>query len=122
MDKNLSKSVRILASEQIALATMFYSEQVFFSACLINGNVLEWFLPIICKEHLPRSHIAFFLVNEIIMFWLLIKDRQISSTEQLLYQTNKSSHRRCSVKKAVIKKIRNIHMNTPIMESLLQFY
>ena len=56
------------------------------------------------------------------MFWLLIKDPQISTTEQLLYQTDKSSHRRCSVKKAVIKKIRNIHMNTPIMESLLQFY
>ena len=118
MDKNLSKSVRILASEQIALATMFYFEQVFVFCMFF----LEWFLPIICKEHLPRSHIAFFLVNEIIMFWLLIKDRQISTTEQLLYQTDKSSHRRSSVKKAVIKKICNIHRNTPIMESLLQFY
>ena len=33
--KSLSKSVRILASEQIALATMFYSEQVFVF-CMFN--------------------------------------------------------------------------------------
>ena len=29
MDKNLSKSVKILISEQITLATMFYFQQVF---------------------------------------------------------------------------------------------
>ena len=33
MDKNLSKFVEILLSEQIAIAAIFYFAQVFFSAC-----------------------------------------------------------------------------------------
>ena len=35
---------------------MFYFKQFFAFCMLINKNVLEWFLLIICKEHtLPRS-------------------------------------------------------------------
>ena len=72
MDKNLSKPVKILLSEQIALAAMFYSEQVFVLCMLINKNVMEWFLLTICKKNtLPRSknlisrnHPTLFLINK----------------------------------------------------------
>ena len=58
MDKNLSK----LISEEIALAAMFYFEQVFAFCLLINKNVLEWFLLIICEEH---THLQTILVENI---------------------------------------------------------
>ena len=51
MDKNLSKAVKILTSEEIALAAMFYFEKVFLFCMLINKNVLEWILLMVCKEH-----------------------------------------------------------------------
>ena len=53
MDKNLSKVLKILLSEQTALAAMLYFGQVFAFCMLNNKNVLEWFLLIICKEHTP---------------------------------------------------------------------
>ena len=49
MDKNLSKAVKILVSEQIALSALFYFGQVFVFCRLINENVLDWFLLIIYK-------------------------------------------------------------------------
>ena len=42
--------VKILVSEQIALVPMFCFAQVLVFCMLINKNVLEWFLLIICKE------------------------------------------------------------------------
>ena len=54
MVKNLSKVLKILISEQTVLAVTLYFEQVFVFCILINKNVLEWFLQIICKEHTPR--------------------------------------------------------------------
>ena len=36
-------------------------------------------------------------------FWLRRVGRQMSNTEQLLHQTDKSSHRRRSIKKAILK-------------------
>ena len=53
MEKNLSKIGKILISEQIALDTVFHFEQVFLFCRLVNKNVLEWFLLIICKGHTP---------------------------------------------------------------------
>ena len=72
MDKNLSKPVKILLSEQIALAAMFYPKQVFVFCMLINKNVMEWFLLIMCKEHtlarsknlISRNHPTLFLINK----------------------------------------------------------
>ena len=72
MDKNLSKFVKIEVSEQVALAAMFYFEQVFAFWMLINRNMLEWFLPIKCKEHtllrstnlFSRNHPTLFLLNK----------------------------------------------------------
>ena len=52
MVKNLSKVLKILTSEQTALAATLQLEQTFVFCILINKNVLEWFLQIICKEHL----------------------------------------------------------------------
>ena len=37
-------------SEKIALAVMFYFGQVFVFWRLVNKNMLEWFLLIMCKE------------------------------------------------------------------------
>ena len=52
MGKNLSKSVKILVSEQTARAALLYFRQVFvFCRLIINKNVLEWFLLIMCEEH-----------------------------------------------------------------------
>ena len=43
-------------SEQIALAETFCFVQVFVFCWLIKKNVLEWFLPVMCKEQaLSRS-------------------------------------------------------------------
>ena len=54
---------------------------------------MEWFLLIIFKEHtLPRST-NLFKTNH----------PSLPNTEQLLYQTKKSSHQRCSEKRAVLK-------------------
>ena len=56
MDKNLYKVVKILESEQIAFSPMFCFAQVLVFCMLINKNVLELFLLIICKEYtLTRS-------------------------------------------------------------------
>ena len=49
MGKNLFTLVKILMSEQLALAALFYFEQVFVFFRLINKSVLEWFLLIVCK-------------------------------------------------------------------------
>ena len=43
VDNNLSKPVKISISEQIALAVIFYFEQVLVFYRSINKNVLEWF-------------------------------------------------------------------------------
>ena len=43
-------TVKILILEQKVLTAMFYFGQGFVFCRLINKNVLEWFLLIICKE------------------------------------------------------------------------
>ena len=93
-----------MTSEQMALATMFYFEQVFVFCMLINKNLLEWFLIIICKEYtllisanvLSRNHPT-------LCFCLIREGRQMPSTEQLRYRTDKINHWRCSIKKAVLE-------------------
>ena len=90
----------MLISEQVALYVVFYFAQFFVFYMLISKNMLKWFLLIICKEHtlsrstnlLSRNHLT-------LCFWLRREGRQMVNTEQLLYQTDKSSHRRCSIKK-----------------------
>ena len=85
---------------------MIYFEQVFLFWRLINKNVFEWFLLITCKEHtLNRSTARFSRNHPKLCFWLGRKCRQTPSREQLLHQTDKNSHRRCSMKKAVLKNL-----------------
>ena len=104
MDKNLSKLVKILISEKIALAAVFYFGQVFVFCRFINKNVLEWFLLIICKEHtLTRSTNLFSRNHLTLCFSLKREGRQMPNTERLPYQTDKSSHRRFSITKDVLK-------------------
>ena len=65
--------------------------------------MLECFLLIICKEHtLPRFTNLFSRNHPTLCFWLIREGRQMPNTEQLLYQTDKSSNRRCTIKKAVL--------------------
>ena len=66
--------------------------------------MLEWFLLIICKVHtLTRSANIFSRNHLTLSFWLRREGRQMSNTEQLLCQTDKSSQWRCSKRKAVVK-------------------
>ena len=104
MDKNLSKLVKILISEQIALDTVFHFEQVFLFCRLINKNVLEWFLLIICKGHtLTISTNPFSKNHPTLCFWWRREGRQMPYIEQLIYQTDKSRHRGCSKKKLFLQ-------------------
>ena len=74
---------------------MFYFEQVFILWMLINKNVLEWFLLILFKKDtLLRSTNLLSKNNPKFCFWLIREGRQMRNIEQLLYQTDKSSHRR----------------------------
>ena len=83
---------------------MFYFKQVFVFCMLINKSVLEWFSLIVCKEHtLYRSTNLFSRKHPKLYFWSIREGQHMTNTEQLLYQSDKSSHRRCSIKKAVVK-------------------
>ena len=56
MDNILSKSIKIVVSDQIALADVLYFRKIFVFCRLINKNELEWFLLKIRKERtLKRS-------------------------------------------------------------------
>ena len=82
---------------------MFYFEQVFALSMLIKKNVLEWFLLIICKEHTLLKSTNLFSRNHPTLCFFLREACQIPNTEQLLYQTDKSSHRRCPIKEVVLQ-------------------
>ena len=103
MNKNLSKPVKILVLEQIALAASFYFGQVF----LFCKNVLEWFLLITCKEHtLTRSTTLFSRNYPKLCFWLRRECRQMP---------DKNSHQRCFIEKAVLKNFVS-HRKAPVLE------
>ena len=38
---------------------------------------------------------------------------------KIFSENGRSSHRRCSIKNVVVKKFRNVHRETPVLESLL---
>ena len=85
---------------------MLHFGQVFLFWRLINKNFLEWFLPIICKEHtLTKSTTTFSRSFPKLCFELRRECRQMPTTEHLVHQTDKNSHRRCSIKKAVLKNL-----------------
>ena len=83
---------------------MFYFEQVSVFCMLINKNVLEWFLLMVCKEHtLLRSTKLISRNHPKVYFRLIREGRQMPKAEQLLYQTDKTSHRGCPLEKSVLK-------------------
>ena len=89
-------------SEQIPLAARFHFGQVFGFCILINKNVLEWFLLIICKGHtLTRSTNLFSRNHTTLWFWLRRQGRQISNTEQFVKLTKAAW--RCPIKKLFLK-------------------
>ena len=114
MDKILSKSIKIVVSDQIALAAVLYFRQIFVFSRLINKNVLEWFLLKICKEHtLKRSTYRFSRNHPTLCFWLRKEGRQMPNTEQLLNQTDKKHiHQRFSIKALFLKILQYSWENT----------
>ena len=101
---------------------MLYFGQVYVFCWLINKSALERFLLIICKYHTLRRYTNLFSRNHpILCFWLKAKDWQIMPiTEQLLYQTDKSSYWGCSIKNAVrIRKNLQYSHKTIVLKSLL---
>ena len=110
MGKNLSKSVKILVSEQTALAALLYFRQVFvFCRLIINKKVLEWFLLIMCEEH-TRTELCFCLRRE---------GRQMASTVQLLFQTGKAATGGIPLKSSIYKFCK-INRKRPVLKSLFQ--
>ena len=104
MDKNQSKPIKVLISEQEALTVMFYFGQVFSFWSLINKNVSECFLLTICKEHTLTRFTKFFSRNHPKLYiWLRREGWQMLSSEPLLHQIDTNSHRRCSIKNFVLK-------------------
>ena len=91
-----------LISEQIALTAVFSFGQVFVFCRLTNENVLEWFLRIIWRT-LNKSVNFFSRNHPTLCFWSRREGRQIFNTEQLIYQTKKSSHWRFSIKMLFLK-------------------
>ena len=82
-------------SEQIAVAAIFYFGQVFVFCRLINKNVLEWFILIMCKEHilsrstnLSRNHPTLFLIKKrmstdaqhLLTVWLAITVQNLATS------------------------------------------
>ena len=84
-----------------SLCCNVYFAQVCAFCMLINKNVLEWFLLIICKEYaLTRSTKNLGRNLLTLCFGLRKKGWQMLNTEQFPHQTDKSSHdERCSMKK-----------------------
>ena len=64
--------------------------QVFVFSRLISKAVLEWVL-LITQRTLNRSTNHFSINHPTLSFWLRREGRQMPNTEQLLYQTEKSS-------------------------------
>ena len=82
-------------SEDIALAVAFYFGQVFVFCRLINKTELEWFLLIIqCTLNRLRR-----------------EGCQMPNTEQLLYQTEKRSQQRFSIKTLFLKILQHSREN-----------
>ena len=100
-----------MVSEQIAVAAVFYSRQVFVFCRLTNKNMLEWFLLII-KLSLNRSTNFFSRNHPTLCFWLTREGWQMPSTEQLLYQTEKTSHCMFSIRTLFLKILQYSRGNT----------
>ena len=102
VNKDLNKQIKYYLRKNSPCCSVYFG-QVFIFCMLINKNLLEWFLPIICNEHTLRRSRSLFSRNHPICFWLGRDSRQITNTEQLIYLADNSSHPRCSIKWAVLK-------------------
>ena len=89
-DSNLSKPVRISISEFLFLALLL------FFCRSSNKNMLEWFLPIICKEYTPTRSTNLLSRNHPTMF--LIKKRCPILIANFMIRSTESTVPRCSSK------------------------
>ena len=116
MDKNLSKFVKFVISENIALAAMSYFEQVFAFCMLITKNLPQWFLLMFKEDTLRRStnlfsrnHPTLFFVCLFFcfcfVFLFLINKRKFADAQNwsCFIKLTKASTGGCSIKKAVLK-------------------
>ena len=96
MTKNLSEPINILISQLITLAAVFYFGQVFV--------IQQKRVGMVSINNLRRSTNLFGRNHRKLCLSLRREGRQMFSTEQLLYQTDKSSHTGGVLnKKAVLK-------------------
>ena len=115
----ICKSLKL--SEQIAPAIVLHFGQVFACCRLINKNVLEWFLLILCKEHTLRRYTNLFLVG-ISLTVFLIKKRRLTDAQYWTATLSNWQKKPPEVfsKKSCSQKFPNIHRKTPVLESLFQ--
>ena len=99
-----------MISEQIALTATFYFGKVYVFCRLINKNVLEWFLLIMCKEHSLRRSTNLFSRNHPTLF--LIKKRM--SADVQCWTITLSNWQKQSPEVFC-----NIQRETPVLESFL---
>ena len=84
-----------------------------------KNTFLQWFLLIIHKKHTKQNIFKPFNRNHFTLyFWLRREGRQMPNTKQLPYQTDKSSHRRYSFKKALLKNFAMFMGKLPMLVSL----
>ena len=76
--------------------------------------MLKWFLLITTySEQITRLLLQTFLVETMLhCFWLRREGRQMPNTEWLLYQSEKSSHQRFSLKTLLLKVLKHSQENT----------
>ena len=106
---------------------MFYFGQVIVFCRLINKNLLEWFLLIYVKNIVkPRSTNLFGRNHPTMRFWLTREGRNMPITGQVtllkhgvIIRTDKSSHRRFSIRKSCSQKFCNIHRRTHERKNVL---
>ena len=115
-------TVKIPTSEQITFAAVLYFGQVFVFCRLINKSTLEWFLTkLVYTNTLTRSTNSCSRNQPTLCFWLARDNRQMPITEQFVYQTDKSSNRRRSLKNTVCKNSQYSLENAYVKYLLLSF-
>ena len=90
----------VAIKRQRAPAALFFFKQDFGFCKLINKNVLKWFLIKICKVIFKKRCTN--LLAENIPHCVFDYEKK-GALQQLPYETDKSSHRKCSLKKLFSK-------------------
>ena len=120
MDKNLPKLCQNPDIRTNSPCCFGNFGQVFVFCRLFNKNLLKWFLLMISKEYILNRFTKRFGRNHPTLCFWLRRGWKMLNTEQLLYQADKNSHRRCSRKKLFLKIPQYSQENTCVGASLVK--